>query len=144
MSATTSALPQGGPRVAGCLPCELESASARAVLYRDENWACEVAEGYDVPGWFVLRARRHAEGWGALIAGEAAGFGVVAQTVSKAIQAVTGAPTVYFISFGENYPHLHFLLIARPEDLAPAAPWTSANSSTRRSMRWNRGIPRPT
>ena len=38
---------------------------------------------------------------------------------SAAIQDVTGAPTVYFMSFGENYPHFHFLVIARPADLAP-------------------------
>ncbi len=35
------------------------------------------------------------------------------------MQAVTGAPTVYFLSFGENYPHLHFLVIARPATLPP-------------------------
>lgn len=102
-----------------CLPCDLESAHADAVVYRDSDWACEVAQGYEVPGWYVLRARRHAEGWDGLTAVEAAGFGVVSQRVSRAVQAATGAPTVYFLSFGENYPHLHFLVIARPPDLAP-------------------------
>lgn len=102
-----------------CLPCDLESAPADAVLYRDADWACEVAEGYDVPGWYILRSRRHAEGWDALTDSEATSFGVVSQRVTRAIQEATGAPTVYFLSFGENYPHLHFLLIARPADLPP-------------------------
>jgi len=102
-----------------CLPCDLESAPAEAVVYRDADWACEVAEGYDVPGWYILRVRRHAEGWDALSPAEANGFGIVSQRVARAIQAVTGAPTVYFLSFGENYAHLHFLLIARPADLPP-------------------------
>jgi diadenosine tetraphosphate (Ap4A) HIT family hydrolase len=105
--------------MSACLPCDLESAPADAVVYRDADWACEVAEGYDVPGWYILRVRRHAEGWPALSHSEATGFGVVSQRVTRAIQAVTGAPTVYFLSFGENYAHLHFLLIARPADLSP-------------------------
>ncbi len=105
--------------MSACLPCDLESAPAEAVVYRDADWACEVAEGYDVPGWYILRVRRHAEGWEALTHSEATGLGVVSQRVAGAIQAVTGAPTVYFLSFGENYAHLHFLLIARPAELAP-------------------------
>ncbi|MEO7234286.1 MAG: hypothetical protein ABIW80_02810 [Lapillicoccus sp.] len=105
--------------MSGCLPCDLELAPAAAVVYRDADWACEVAEGYDVPGWYVLRVRRHAEGWGALTPSEATGFGVVSQRVTRAIQAATSAPTVYFLSFGENYAHLHFLLITRPADLPP-------------------------
>lgn len=102
-----------------CLPCDLESAPTDAVVYRDADWACEVAEGYDVPGWYILRARRHAEGWDALTPSEATGFGIVAQRVTRAIQAATDASNVYFLSFGENYAHLHFLLIARPADLPP-------------------------
>lgn len=41
----------------------------------------------------------------------------MSQRVATAIQEATGAPTVYFMSFGENYPHFHFLVIARPADL---------------------------
>ena len=99
-----------------CLPCDLEDAQ-EGIVHRDDLWACEVAEGYDVPGWFVLRARRHAEGWGALTPDEAASLGPVAQRVSTAIQQATGAVNTYLLSFGENYPHLHFLIIARPPDL---------------------------
>ncbi|GLI26939.1 hypothetical protein ARHIZOSPH14_11810 [Agromyces rhizosphaerae] len=105
--------------MSGCLPCELEHADASAIVYRDERWACEVAEGYDVPGWFVLRLRRHAEGWGGLSATDAAEFGVVSQRIATAVQEATGAPNVYFLSFGENHRHFHFLVIARPADLDP-------------------------
>jgi len=69
--------------------------------------------------WYALGPCRHAEGWAGLTLPEAAGFGAVSQRVSRAVQAVTGAPTVYFLSFGENYPHLHFLVIARPAALPP-------------------------
>jgi diadenosine tetraphosphate (Ap4A) HIT family hydrolase len=105
--------------VSDCLPCDLESADAAAVVFQDDTWSCAVADGYDVPGWFVLRLRRHAEGWAEPTAAELAGFGPLSQRVTAAIREATGAPTVYFLSFGENYPHFHFLLIARDADLAP-------------------------
>ena len=47
-----------------CLPCDLESAPTDAVVYRDADWACEVAEGYDVPGWYILRAPTARRGMG--------------------------------------------------------------------------------
>lgn len=104
--------------VSACLPCDLEGASAAVIVFRDEAWSCEVADGYDVPGWFILRLRRHAEGWSGPTAAELADFGPFSQRVTAAIQGATGAPTVYFMSFGENYPHFHFLVIARGADLA--------------------------
>ena len=102
-----------------CLPCDLEAAESAAIIYRDENWSCEIAGGYDVPGWFILRLRRHAEGWTEPTVDELAGFGPVSQRVANAIQSATGASNVYFLSFGENYPHFHFLVIARDADLPP-------------------------
>jgi diadenosine tetraphosphate (Ap4A) HIT family hydrolase len=104
--------------MADCLPCRLENAAPDAVVYRDDTWACEIVDGYDVPGWYFLRLRRHAEGWAGLSPEEAGSFGVVSQRITQTIQKATGAPTVYFMSFGENYPHFHFLVIARPEGLA--------------------------
>ncbi len=103
----------------GCLPCELESAPADAVVLRDETWSCEVAPGYDVPGWYILRVRRHAEGWQELSADELAGFGECCRRLSGAIQLAQDVSHVYFMSFGENYPHFHFLLTARGAALPP-------------------------
>jgi diadenosine tetraphosphate (Ap4A) HIT family hydrolase len=102
-----------------CLPCDLETAESSAVIYRDDTWSCEIADGYDVPGWFILRLRRHAEGWAGPTAGELSGFGPVSQKLAAAIQSATGATGTYFMSFGENYPHFHFLVIARDADLPP-------------------------
>lgn len=100
-----------------CLPCDLEAAELSAIVYRDDTWSCEVAEGYDVPGWFILRIRRHAEGWAGPTEEELGDFGPISQRVSAAIQAATGATGTYFLSFGENYPHFHFLVIARDPGL---------------------------
>jgi len=102
-----------------CLPCDLENAPTDAIVYRDDTWSCDVADDLNVPGWFTLRLRRHAEGWSALTADEAASFGVVSQRIARAIEAATGSSKVYFMSFGENYPHFHFLVTTRPVDLAP-------------------------
>ena len=107
----------GSLDVGACLPCDLEGSDAANVVFRDDTWSCEVADDYDVPGWFILRLRRHAEGWSGATAAELAGFGPFSQRVAAAIQEVTGAPTVYFMSFGENYPHFHFLVIARDAEL---------------------------
>lgn len=100
-----------------CLPCDLEAAEPAAIVYRDDDWSCEIADGYDVPGWFILRLRRHAEGWAGPSVEELSGFGPVSQKISAAIQSATGATGTYFLSFGENYPHFHFLVIARDADL---------------------------
>jgi diadenosine tetraphosphate (Ap4A) HIT family hydrolase len=102
-----------------CLTCDLESAESSAIVYRDDDWSCEIADGYDVPGWFILRLRRHAEGWAGPTVDELASFGPVSQRLATAIQAATGASNVYFLSFGENYPHFHFLVIARDAELPP-------------------------
>lgn len=103
--------------LSSCLPCELEHSADTAVVYRDERWSCEVSVGYDVPGWFILRSRRHAEGWSGLTPEELAEFGPLAQRVASAVEIATGAPKVYFMSFGENYPHFHFLIAARGHDI---------------------------
>lgn len=105
--------------VAGCLPCELEDSADRAVVFRDETWSCEVAPGYDVPGWYILRLRRHAEGWEELVPAELEGFGARCEHLSSAIKHALGASHVYFMSFGENYPHFHFLVTARGVDTPP-------------------------
>ena len=107
--------------VEGCVPCALEDASPEAIVLRDEIWSCEIPPNLEAPGWYFLRLRRHAEGWTGLTADEAAGFGAVSQRLEAAIRAATGVEKVYFMSFGENHPHFHYLVIARPLDLEPAA-----------------------
>lgn len=102
-----------------CMPCDLENADAASIVFRDDTWSCEAAAGYDVPGWFILRLRRHAEGWSEPTAEELAGFGPISQRLVAAITEATDSTGAYFMSFGENYPHFHFLVTARPADLAP-------------------------
>lgn len=103
-----------------CLICSMEKSGSDARVFRDELWAAEVAPGYEVPGWFFLRARRHAEKLTGLNRSELACFGQRAQDLVKAVEEVTGAPAVYLVSFGENHPHFHVLIAARGEEIPPA------------------------
>jgi diadenosine tetraphosphate (Ap4A) HIT family hydrolase len=102
-----------------CLICSMEATDPAARVFLDELWAAEVAPGYEVPGWFFLRARRHAERLTGLDEAETATFGRHAHDLVRAVEQVTGAPAVYLLSFGENYRHFHALVAARGEQVPP-------------------------
>lgn len=102
-----------------CLICSMEEADSASRVFLDELWAAEVAPGYEVPGWFFLRVRRHAEKLTGLDDAETATFGRRAHDLISAVEHVTGAPAVYLLSFGENYPHFHALVAARGEQVPP-------------------------
>jgi len=97
----------------------MEDADDGVVVFRDDLWAAEVVPGYEVPGWFILRARRHAERITGLNGAELAGFARRARDLVAAVTEVTAAPATYLLVFGENYPHFHVLVAARGEDVPP-------------------------
>ena len=76
-------------------------------MFRNEDWACEVAPGFEVPGWYFLRLRRHALGWAALEPPELTAFWTVVQDLMGALEQAFGAPACYLMTFGEAYPHFH-------------------------------------
>ena len=83
----------------------------------DGGWAAGIVPGYDVPGWFVLRVRRHAEGLEGLTAEELATFGRRARDLTAAVRVVTGAAATYLMVFGEANPHFHALITPRTADI---------------------------
>lgn len=95
----------------------MEAAQPASRVFLDDLWAAEVAPGYEVPGWFFLRARRHAEKLTGLDEAETETFGRRAHDLLSAVEQVTGAPAVYLLSFGENYRHFHALVAARSEEV---------------------------
>ncbi|MEU6843345.1 hypothetical protein ABZ930_15885 [Streptomyces sp. NPDC046716] len=99
----------------GCFMCGLEQNDESAVVFRDPLWSAETVRGYDVPGWFVLRVRRHAERITGLDEAELATFARRARDLVAAVTEVTGAPATYLMVFGENHPHFHALVTARGE-----------------------------
>ena len=104
-----------------CLICSMEESDPARRVFLDELWAAEVAPGYEVPGWFFLRARRHAEKLTGLDEEETAAFGRRAHDLVSAVERVTGAPAVYLLSFGENFRHFHALVAARGDQVPPEA-----------------------
>lgn len=117
-SASARAFPAGATTdIENCIICHVDDAEARAVVFRDDLWACEVLPGYEVPGWFVLRARRHALGWQELDPAELETFGQRAQQLICAVSGVFAVPATYLVSFGESYPHFHCLIAARGDDV---------------------------
>ena len=102
-----------------CLICSMEEADPASRVFLDELWAAEVAPGFEVPGWFFLRARRHAEGLTGLDEAETATFGRHAHDLVSAVEQVTGAPAVYLLSFGEVFRHFHALVAARGDEVPP-------------------------
>ncbi|MEV4937655.1 hypothetical protein [Streptomyces zaomyceticus] len=99
---------------ADCLMCGLEQSEDTDVVFRDALWSGETVPGYDVPGWFVLRVRRHAERITGLDEAEPASF---ARRARDLVTEATGAPATYLLVFGENRPHFHALVTARGEDV---------------------------
>lgn len=97
----------------------MEESDPASRVFLDEQWAAEVAPGYEVPGWFFLRSRRHAERLTGLDEAETATFGRHAHDLVSALEQVTGAPAVYLLSFGENYRHFHALVAARGDQVPP-------------------------
>ncbi|MFE0207144.1 hypothetical protein [Streptomyces sp. NPDC058985] len=102
---------------ADCFMCGLEQSEESAVVFRDPLWSGEMVPGYDVPGWFVLRVRRHAERITGLDEAELATFARRARDLVAAVTEATGAPATYLLVFGENHPHFHALVTARGEDV---------------------------
>jgi len=104
---------------AQCLICQLDNADADAVVFRDDIWACEVAPGFEVPGWYFLRTRRHALGWRELGPAELSAFGGRARDLMAAMEATFAAPARYLMTFGEAYPHFHCVITTRGDDVPP-------------------------
>ena len=102
-----------------CLICATDDVDESAVVFRDDLWACEVVDGYEVPGWYFLRVRRHALGWAELSEAELASFGRHARDTVEAVGDAVGARATYLVNFGESYPHFHCLVMARGDDVPP-------------------------
>lgn len=96
-----------------CLICGMESSDHESVIFRDDLWAAEIGPGMEVPGWFVLRTRRHAELITGLHDAEVDGLGRRLRALVAAVAAATGAPATYQFVFLENNRHYHALVAAR-------------------------------
>ena len=120
-----------GTPAEGCAVCGFEHPARRApdlVAWEDDLWIVRHHMlPAPLPGWFMLVSRRHLGGPADLSDAEAAAFGPTLRRVSAAIKAVTGAPKVYAIAFGEGSPHLHVHLVPRLSARNDLAAWKLAD-----------------
>ncbi|MGI8679621.1 MAG: hypothetical protein ACR2LX_13245 [Jatrophihabitans sp.] len=100
-----------------CLLCAMEDADQASSIFRDDLWAAEVVPGYEVPGWVILRTRRHAERITGLSSEELTSVGSRARDLVVAVSQVMEAPATYLLVFGENYAHFHVLVTPRGADV---------------------------
>lgn len=121
-----------GTPAEGCSVCSFEHPRRRApelVAWEDSLW---ILRHHMLPaplvGWFMLISRRHLGGPADLSDMEAMFLGPRLREVSQAIKAVTGAPKVYAIAFGEGAPHLHVHLVPRYADRPDTGAWKLADA----------------
>jgi diadenosine tetraphosphate (Ap4A) HIT family hydrolase len=73
----------------------------------------------EVPGWTIAYLRRHARGLSDMTAEELRTLGPTLAATARAIEAATDAERVYSMLFGENVPHVHFVLAPRGKNIPP-------------------------
>ncbi|WP_194891243.1 hypothetical protein [Catenulispora pinisilvae] len=99
-----------------CLLCT-HASTAPTEVYRDDWWAATVFPALAVPGWYVLRLLRHAEGLAAMTQPEAEALGRALRRLSGAVTVTCHTDVVYATCFGEDNRHLHWLVMARADDI---------------------------
>lgn len=111
-----------------CLSCRRISERDRGEapvwdsVYRSQFWDLAHAYNTSYLGWLVLIARRHIEALDELTAAEAAELGSLLREVSLALKRRTGCQKTYIMQFAESrdHPHVHFHIVPRMPDQAPA------------------------
>lgn len=105
-----------------CLLCALEHDDPGASIYRDRSWSVGIHPGLEIPGWMVIRARYHREGWHGLDPGELASIGPLIGRVSQAVQEVIEPDRVYQAVFGDKLAHFHTLVAPHHLRNGPSGP----------------------
>lgn len=74
-----------------------------------------ILPGCEYPGWYVVQVNRHAEGYLAFTAAEAAAVGEANWMLARAVHSVTGINRSYQYAIGEVNPHFHMLIGPPPQ-----------------------------
>ena len=111
-----------------CLSCQLLRKRDRGEappwdsIYRSDYWDLAHAYNTSYLGWLVLIVRRHIEALDEMTFAEAADLGALIREVSLALKQQIGCQKTYVMQFAESadHPHVHFHLVPRMPDQAPA------------------------
>jgi diadenosine tetraphosphate (Ap4A) HIT family hydrolase len=93
-----------------CVLCRARAADPelqRIEVWRDDLWRLTASLVAEVPGFCYLEPRRHIAHVTDLDGPEAASFGAVLSSISRALRAAAGAELVYVYVFGGGVAHLH-------------------------------------
>jgi len=95
-----------------CSYVDQEESSAGRVM-DTEYWIAGPNPGVASPGALFLQTRVHRDSMSELTEAELATLGPVLAALQIAMKAGVDAEKVYVAAFGENFSHVHFLLIPR-------------------------------
>src|SRR3972149_10723472 len=94
-----------------CLACSLQAETGRVpggTIFETKNWMLEHAFDVPLPGFCILKSKRHVEHVAELNGEESAELGLILQKVTAAVKKATGAEKIYVLSYGEVVRHVHF------------------------------------
>ncbi|PZC42900.1 MAG: Diadenosine tetraphosphate (Ap4A) hydrolase [Chloroflexi bacterium] len=106
-----------------CQICEANASGSS--LFENDLWVVgPMSLGVAVPGWMVMRSRRHVGGPAHFNDAEAANFGPALRHLERTLEEVTGALRIYTAAWGESVAHFHAHLIPRYESMpVDGKPW---------------------
>jgi len=109
-----------------CFTCEVNTgvrATPGGAIYADERWIADHGIPPLVPGYVVLKPRRHVAHLADLKPEEANSLGTVLHDVMAAVRSALQPERIYVCSFVESVPsHLHFHLLPRYAAMPPLGP----------------------
>ena len=107
--------------VDGCLACDVLAGKVTppgGVIYDDQYWRVDHSTSpVMLPGFLILKPRRHVEHIALLTAEEMAAFGPLLRNTCRALAHVLHPAKVYATSFGEAVSHVHFYILPRMPDM---------------------------
>jgi diadenosine tetraphosphate (Ap4A) HIT family hydrolase len=103
--------------VDGCLACDVLAGKVTppgGVIYDDQYWRVDHSTSPVVlPGFLILKPRRHVEHIALLTAEEMGAFGPLLRNTCRALAHVLHPAKIYVTSFGESVSHVHFYVLPR-------------------------------
>jgi diadenosine tetraphosphate (Ap4A) HIT family hydrolase len=108
-----------------CIACAINNGNLvppGGPIYIDELWQADHELTPLLPGYVILKPRRHVHELADLSDAESATLGPVMRRLLAAMRSVLAPQRIYVVSFAETVHHLHFHLIPRYQDMPALGP----------------------
>lgn len=119
MNSKNSCKQQEVKDIENCLTCQFNKGitTPGGIVFQTKHWLCDHSFDTPLPGFLILKTRRHVESFAYLTQEEACEFGIVLFKLTKALKQVLHPEKIYILKFGEVVKHLHFWLIPRTTEV---------------------------